>query len=128
MHLTPHVHPPAEGGAAWNWIVGHDLNSSMKGSGMEILAVLRSSDSEGRKFFVMQETTCLNVDGMKRNEHKFIFAVPKCKAPCKCRECGADILKETDIDDEPASILYACGKLVLRDYCEAVYIDCTSMS
>lgn len=97
-----------------------------KESSFEINSVLRGSKSDNKddEIFVLGENTILSIENLYKKGFKYLFPVNNIASPSVC-ECGAEIKESYCIDEEPPSILYHCGRVVLRDYDEAVFRGCS---
>lgn len=94
-------------------------------SKFDTLAVLRGSNAieTANEIFVLGEETILSVENLYKKGFKYLFPVKNTAAPSVC-ECGAKIKESHCVDGEPPSIVYSCGRVVLRDYSEAVLRGC----
>lgn len=91
----------------------------------EIIAVLKGVDSHNSPHvFILNEESILPIANIHNKGYIYLFPVAKKDHNKNCCDCGSEIKEIFDTIDEPATVKYACGKLTLKDYCDAVYIKC----
>lgn len=91
----------------------------------DVIAVLKYEIEGKTQITVMHENTVLMLENLVKRGAKYLFTLPKEEAPNKCPYCGSPIVNICE-EDDPPSVTYECGLLVLRDYAQAEYVKCSN--